>query len=78
MLFYYSVHNKYILCMLQCQNLLESLGLSCAKGKGEAESYCAKLNQDMVNFLHFSLSLQIFTSIIAYRDQTCFLYHQMK
>ena len=29
----------------QCENLLQSLGIQCVQGPGEAEAYCAFLNR---------------------------------
>lgn len=37
----------------QCEDLINSMGIECVQGPGEAEAFCAYLNQDGVSFLSF-------------------------
>uniref|UniRef100_A0A1B6C6I2 XPG-I domain-containing protein n=2 Tax=Clastoptera arizonana TaxID=38151 RepID=A0A1B6C6I2_9HEMI len=60
----YQNGNRSHLNILQkkCQTLLETLGLTCVKGSGEAEAFCAKLNEN-----------KVVDGVIS-QDSDCFLY----
>lgn len=51
--------SRFNMVLKQCENLLTSMGIQCVQGPGEAEAYCAFLNQKGVGKFYIEIRLLI-------------------